>query len=151
VFRAGKLHLDGKRALTLARIRIEGGFVRAENQNRVLCALRDQLTSPEVIKDIPALIQSFKDNVQTDLSPAQISELACLGGHVQPGNIQFVDFPQDLFYQTREYDPVFKKDVSILKVDFDTLREYVQDFNEGNWATPTAAVGIKPQEVPFCP
>jgi len=151
VFRAGNLHLDGNRALTLARIRIEGGFVRAENQNRVLCALRDQLTSPEVIKDIPELIQSFKDNIQTDLSPAQISELACLGAQIKPGNIQFVDFPQDLFYQTREYDPVFKKDVSILKVDFDILRDHVQQFNEGAWTTPTATVGIKSEAVPFCP
>src|SRR5678816_3391549 len=37
LFPAGTHHLDGTRALTLARIRIEGGFARAENQNRVLC------------------------------------------------------------------------------------------------------------------
>src|SRR5690606_14425982 len=97
VFPAGQLHLMGDRALTLARIRIEGGFARAENQNRVLCALRDQLASPEVIEDIPALIQSFQDNVQTDLSPEQISQLACIGTRIEPGDIRFVDFPEELF------------------------------------------------------
>src|SRR5215211_3760704 len=49
LFLSGTHHLDGNQALTLARIRIAGVFARAENQNRVLCALRDKLTSPTVI------------------------------------------------------------------------------------------------------
>lgn len=151
VFPAGQLHLMGDRALTLARIRIEGGFARAENQNRVLCALRDQLTSPEVVKDIPELIQVFKDNIQTDLSPAQISDLACLGAQIQASNIRFVDFPQSLFVQTREFDPVFGKNVSILKTDFEILREYVHQFNEGAWQATSASTGAPTEEVPFCP
>lgn len=151
VFPAGQLHLMGDRALTLARIRIEGGFARAENQNRVLCALRDQLTSPEVIKDIPELVQAFRDNIQTDLSPAQISDLACLGAQIQTSNIRFVGFPQTLFVQTREFDPVFGKNVSILKTDFEILREYVHQFNEGAWQTASVSVEASSEEVPFCP
>ena len=141
----------GDRALTLARIRIEGGFARAENQNRVLCALRDQLTSPEVVKDIPELIQAFNDNIQTDLSPAQISELACLGTQIQTSDIHFVGFPQNLFVQTREFDPVFGKNVSILKTDFEVLREYVHQFNEGAWQATSAPAEASSEEVPFCP
>lgn len=151
VFPAGQLHLMGDRALTLARIRIEGGFARAENQNRVLCALRDQLTSPEVIKDIPELVQAFRDNIQTDLSPAQISDLACLGAQIQTSNIRFVGFPQTLFVQTREFDPVFGKNVSILKTDFEILREYVHQFNEGAWQTASVSAEASSEEVPFCP
>ncbi len=151
VFPAGHLHLMGDRALTLARIRIEGGFVRTENQNRVLCALRDQLTSPAVIENIPALIQSFQDNIQTDLSPEQISQLACIGTRIEPGNIRFADFPEDLFNVTREYDAVFKKNVSILKTDFDILREYVAQFNEGTWPPPAGAPENNRGEVSFCP
>lgn len=151
VFPAGNLHLMGDRALSLARIRIEGGFVRGENQNRVLCALRDQLASPAVIENIPALIQSFQDNIQTDLSPEQISQLACIGTKVEAGDIRFADFPEDLFNVTREYDAVFKKNVSILKTDFDVLREYVAHFNEGAWPTPAGAPEDSHAEVPFCP
>ncbi len=151
VFPAGQLHLMGDRALTLARIRIEGGFARAENQNRVLCALRDQLTSPEVVKDIPELIQAFKDNIQTDLSPAQISQLACLGTQIQTSDIRFVGFPQNLFVQTREFDPVFGKNVSILKTDFEILREYVHQFNEGAWQATSTSAETSSEEVPFCP
>ncbi|WKZ48863.1 MAG: LCP family protein [Anaerolineales bacterium] len=151
VFPAGQLHLMGDRALTLARIRIEGGFARAENQNRVLCALRDQLTSPEVIEDIPALIQSFQDNVQTDLSPEQISQLACIGTRIEPGDIRFVDFPEELFNVTREYDAVFGKEVSIVKADFKILRDYVSQFNDGAWSSSAGAPENSNGEVPFCP
>lgn len=135
LFPAGQLHLMGDRALMLARIRIKGGFARAENQNRVLCALRDQLVTPKVVEKIPALIKSFQDNVQTDLSPEQISQLACLGAKVEPGDIRFADFPEDLFDVTREYDAVFGKEISILQTDFDALREYVAKFNDGSWPT----------------
>src|SRR6266498_1080794 len=53
LFLSGTHHLDGTQALTLARIRIEGVFARAENQNRVLCALREKLASSAVITKIP--------------------------------------------------------------------------------------------------
>ncbi|MCC6499661.1 MAG: LCP family protein [Anaerolineales bacterium] len=151
LFPAGYLHLMGDRALTLARIRIKGGFVRGENQNRVLCALRDQLASPEVIEDIPALIKSFQDNVQTDLSPEQISQLACIGTRIEPGGIRFVNFPEDLFNVTRQYDAVFGKEVSIINADFDILRDYVAQFNAGAWLPPDGAPENSTGEVPFCP
>lgn len=151
VFRSGTLHLDGDRALTLARIRIKGGFARGENQNRVLCALRAKLAGPTVIREIPELIESFKDNVQTDLTPAQISQLACIGAQIKPGDIHFADFPEDLFITTREYDPVFGKNISIVKADFDILREYVAQFHAGTWPTSSGAPATPGEEVSFCP
>lgn len=151
VFKAGTLHLTGDRALTLARIRIKGGFARGENQNRVLCALRDKLASPSVIKEIPELIESFKDNVQTDLTPAQITQLACIGAQIAPGDIRFADFPEELFTTTREYDPVFGKNISIVKADFNILREYVVLFHAGAWPPLSGAPETPGEEVPFCP
>ena len=151
LFREGTLHLDGSRALTLARIRIEGGFARGENQNRVLCALRDQLTSPSLIKKVPNLIKSFEDNIQTDLSPKQLSQLACIGAQIEPGNIRFANFPEELFNTTREYDPVFKKDISIVEADFEILREYVAQFHEGVWPPASGTPENNKEEVPFCP
>jgi len=152
LFKSGTHHLDGTRALTLARIRIEGTFARADNQNRVLCALRDKLTSPDVVTKIPKLIQSFQGAIQTDMSPAQLGQLACIGTQMQPGNISFAAFPEELFKQARQFDPVFGKSVFIWDVDFDTLRDYVTQFNEGTWpplsGTPEDA-GEK--GIPFCP
>src|SRR6266487_3891669 len=133
LFPAGTHHLNGNQALTLARIRIAGTFARADNQNRVLCALRDKLTSPDVLTKVPQLIQSFQGAIQTDLSPAQLGQLACIGTQIQSGNIVFAAFPEDLFKQARRFDPVFGKNVFIWNVDFNVLRAYIQQFNEGTW------------------
>lgn len=133
LFPQGSLHLNGEQALMLARIRIKGTFSRADNQDRVLCALRNKLTSPEVIPAIPDLIQAFKGSIQTSLSPEQLSQLACLGTQLEPQNIILTSFPQSLFEQDRTYDPVFKKSVFTWKVDYDILREYIERFNGGDW------------------
>jgi LCP family protein required for cell wall assembly len=152
LFLAGTHHLNGPQALTLARIRIAGGFARAENQNRVLCALRDKLTSPGVVTQIPELIQAFQDAIQTDLSPEQLSQLACIGTQIPSGNIVFATFPPEYFKQTREYDPVFKKRVSVWDVDFEVLREYIRQFQDGTWpgpaTVPTGDTGE--EEASFC-
>ncbi len=152
LFKAGKHHLDGTRALTLARIRIEGTFARADNQNRVLCALRNKLTSPDVLTKVPKLIQSFQGAIQTDLSPEQLGQLACIGTQIQSGNIVFAAFPEDLFKQARQFDPVFGKNVFIWNVDFDVLRAYIQQFNEGTWP-PVSGTPENTNEkgIPFCP
>ena len=150
LFRSGTLHLDGERALTLARIRIEGGFARADNQNRVLCALREKITSPSVITKIPELIASFQDAVQTDLSPAQLGQLACIGTQIQPGNIIFASFPEEHFKQSRVFDPVFKKNVFAWEVDFKILREYIRQFNNGTWPVKSGTPEDNQEDIPFC-
>lgn len=152
LFESGKHHLDGTRALTLARIRIAGTFARADNQNRVLCALRDKLISTDVIARLPQLIQSFQGAIQTDMSPAQLGQLACIGSQMQSGSIVFAGFPEELFSQSRHLDPVFGKTVFVWDVDFDILRDYITQFNEGTWP-PVGGTPEKADEkgIPFCP
>jgi LCP family protein required for cell wall assembly len=154
LFKAGQQHLDGPRSLMLARIRIHGTFARADNQNRVLCALRAKLTSPKVVTKIPQLIQSFQGAIQTDMTPAQLGQLACLGTQLQPGNIVFASFPEEDFTATRIYDPVFKGRVFIWDVDFDILRNYVAQFNQGTWPVSggtSDTTDTKEEGIPFCP
>ena len=152
LFEEGMLHLNGTRALTLARIRIAGTFARADNQNRVLCALRDKLTRPEVVSKVPQLIQSFQGAIQTDLSPAQLGQLACLGTQLDPGNIVFASFPEEHFTATRIYDPVFKGRVFIWDVDFNILRQYIAQFNDGTWPPISGTPENSAEEgIPFCP
>src|SRR6266540_1744814 len=155
LFLAGTHHLDGNQALTLARIRIKGVFARAENQNRVLCALRDKVTSPTVITKIPDLIRSFQGAIQTDLSPEQLGQLACIGTQIKSGNIVFATFPSEYFKQTRQYDPVFKKNVFVWDVDFQVLSDYVSQFDNGTWPSQTTAPTTKTasteEEAAICP
>ena len=149
-FPAGTQHLDGAAALQLARLRNDGVFERADIQNRVLCALRDKLVAPGVLPKIPEIINSFTGNVQTDLSPEQIGQLACLGTQVSPDWILFASFPQELFKGKRVYDPVFKKRIFVWDADFDILRGYVTQFQAGAWPTP-GAVEEGGESTPFCP
>ena len=152
LFLAGTHHLNGPQALTLARIRIKGGFARAENQNRVLCSLRDQLTSPSVVVQIPDLVRAFQGAIQTDLSPEQLSQLACIGTQIPSGNIVFANFPAEHFKQARQYDPVFKKRIAVWDVDFEILREYISQFNDGTWpGQATIQSDNTEEEASFCP
>ena len=154
LFPAGTHHLDGVRALTLARIRIEGGFARADNQNRVLCALRDKLTSSTVITKVPDLIQSFQNAILTDLSPEQLSQLACIGTKIPSGNIIFASFPGEHFKATRQHDPVFGKNVFAWEVDFEILRSYIRLFNDGTWpsrVTSASESTSTEEEAVICP
>jgi LCP family protein required for cell wall assembly len=133
VFPAGAQHLTGEQALTLARIRNISTFQRSSHQNQVMCALQKEIEQPETILKIPAIISSFQDNIQTDLTPERISQLVCLGTTMPRSNIQFVSFPRELFKNDMVYDPIVKQDVFIWESDFDRLREYVSQFEAGTW------------------
>lgn len=153
VFPPGVQILNGEEALTLARIRNEGVFERASHQNTVMCALQEKLSSPSVVVRIPALVNSFKGAVQTDLTPEQITQLACLGTKLKGTDITFASFPQELFEGTRVYDPVFDGRIFVWDVDYDILRDYVARFNTGTWPAPATAGETRPDEdnISTCP
>jgi LCP family protein required for cell wall assembly len=133
VFPEGPQHLNGEQALTLARMRNVSVFARAEHQNTVMCALRKKIESPETILRLPAIIDSFMKHIQTDLTPEQISQLACLGTQMPRRHILLTAFPRELFEPAEVYDPVLEQDVFIWKADFGTLRSYVSEFQAGTW------------------
>ena len=153
VFPPGRQILNGEKALTLARTRNEGVFERATHQNTVLCALQEKLTRPSVVTRIPTLINSFKDAYQTDLTPEQLAQLACIGTKMSGDDITFVSFPQELFEGTRVYDPVFDGRVFVWDVDYTILREYVIRFNAGTWPEPVTQTEASPDEdtISTCP
>ena len=145
VFPEGLQHLNGEQALTLARLRNKSVFTRAQNQNLVMCALRKKIESPEVILRLPVIIDSFMDNIQTDLTPGQISQLACLGTQMPRNNILFAAFPRELFRSAEVYDPILKLDVSIWEANFRTLSEYVSGFQDGTWPSGVTSGTPEPE------
>jgi anionic cell wall polymer biosynthesis LytR-Cps2A-Psr (LCP) family protein len=145
IFPEGLQHLNGEQALTLARLRSVSVFERAEHQNMVMCALRKKVESPDVVLRLPAIINSFMNNIQTDLTPEQISQLACLGTQMPRSNILFASFPLQLFQSTEVYDPVLKQDVFIWKADFNRLRGYIADFQKGSWPESAPSGGPDPE------
>lgn len=131
-FPSGKQHLDGYRTMLLARMRPQGVFRRNEIQDLILQSLAKKMLSPITIRKLPDLIDAFYASVQTDLGVEEIGQLVCLAGRLKIQSIEFVNFPQELFESTRVNDPVLGY-TSILKADFEVLKEFVRAFNEGTW------------------
>ncbi|MGE5377492.1 MAG: LCP family protein [Bacteroidota bacterium] len=140
----GQHHIDGETALWVARIRQYSTFSRAENQNIVMCALRKKLLSPKGIPAIPRLVGDFRRNVQTDLSPEQINQLACLAQQMNGTDVVFASFPMDLFKNAKTYDPQLKTTTSTIDADFNVLRDYVARFQAGAWPDPNLVINTTP-------
>jgi polyisoprenyl-teichoic acid--peptidoglycan teichoic acid transferase len=137
-FNAGHQHLNGAAALRLARIRKKYSvFKRSENQNIVVCALKDRILTPAVFPKVPKIAQSFFGSVQTDLSPAQIGQLACVLPKVSEENLMFASVPQDLFKPSRVYDPFGKYTTFVWDIDRDVLQDYIDRFVSGEWPQPS--------------
>jgi len=132
----GQHHIDGGTALWIARIREIHTFGRAENQNIVLCALRKKLLSPAIVPAIPKLISTFQRYVQTDFSPEQINQLACLASQMNGSDVNFASFPIEIFSNAKKFDPQLKDTTSILEADNAVLRDYIDRFQQGTWPEP---------------
>lgn len=80
---AGPQHLDGATALKYARTRHQDDdYRRIQRQQDVLLAVRDRLIRPDVIPQIPALIQALSGAIRTDLTADEIAALACIGPQI---------------------------------------------------------------------
>jgi LCP family protein required for cell wall assembly len=143
-FTAGQHHFNGSEALRFARIRKRyNDFTRMDNQNMVLCALREKLVSPAVITKIPQIIASFQNSVLTDLSPEQISQLACLLPKVERENLLFTSLPEEILEPGRVFSPALKDNTFVFNADFAEIQSYVDMFMAGEWPS-------EPDE-PTCP
>lgn len=143
-FYAGNNHFTGQEALRFARIRKRyNDFTRMDNQNMVLCALREKVLSPAVLPKLPKIVAAFQDSVQTDVSPEQISQLACLLSKTDRESLLFTSLPQDLFEPGRAYSEVYENTTFVLEADYDEIRDYTARFMDGTWPT-------EPKE-PTCP
>ena len=87
---AGLHHFDGSDALAYARIRHpvgESDFTRQARQQALLVALKHQLTSPDLVLRLPALIAAVGHNVETDLPRDQLPNLAAIASEMGPKSI----------------------------------------------------------------
>lgn len=96
----GKVKLNGKQALNLARARGDGygayGFPRAdfdrtENQRKMLLAIRERASSPSVIANplkISSLVDAVGTNAKTDLN---LGEMQTLYSHMKKIDVSKID------------------------------------------------------------
>jgi LCP family protein required for cell wall assembly len=129
---AGEQHLDGYHTMLLARLRPNGDLARNHTQDLILQALAVKLLNPSTLLQIPDIINAFQGSIQTDLGQTEIAQLICLASMIEPQTIKSVNFPEELFGLKRVNDPILGN-TSVLDVDFNMLKAYVQEFNNGNW------------------
>ena len=117
-FPAGEQHLNGERALILARIRKKySDLDRINNQSLVINAIVQKLKDPAIITKIPAIYASLTDSVLTDASPAQLNTALCLLRKLDGTNLKFFDPGWDLITNNWEYIPTLQKDMEVLLWD----------------------------------
>jgi LCP family protein required for cell wall assembly len=140
-FYAGQQHFTGDQALRFSRIRKRyNAFTRTSNQNMVLCALKDKVTSPAVVPKIPQIINAFQDSILTDLSPEQLAQLACLVPKLDSENLIFTAIPEDLLSPGRVYSPQQKAETYVLKADYNEIRAVINQFMAGTLVSDSDGV-----------
>lgn len=75
----GSYHMDGHTALAFVRSRKGVGdsdFTRADRQQQLLTALREQLTAGNLLLALPGLLDAVKNTIATDVPSDRISVLA---------------------------------------------------------------------------
>lgn len=75
----GTYHMDGAAALAFVHLRKgigESDFTRADRQQQLLTALREQLTAGNLLLTLPALLDAVKNLIATDVPSSRIAELA---------------------------------------------------------------------------
>ena len=78
----GTHHLDGAQALAYARIRKalgESDFTRADRQQQILVALKDQATSGgSILWELPGLMEAVGETVKSDIPAYRLPDLAAI-------------------------------------------------------------------------
>ncbi len=121
----GEQHLDGSRFLSYVRFRGVGGDLeRIERQQNILISAFNQLRKAGRLTDLPALVRTLTERVETNFTRAQMAALARLGREMGEVNIQRFLFPGNPQYCTREGRDIFflianeKARVEIIKLVF---------------------------------
>ena len=98
---AGKVRLDGRLALAYARSRQGVGdsdFTRAARQQQLLIALRNKLTSPEMVTQLPKLLEIAGDTIRTSVPTERLDEFIGMARSVKGDAIQRVVITYPITY-----------------------------------------------------
>ena len=96
---AGDYYFTGTDALMYARYRDpRNALDRVDRQAIVMKGVFDQVFSISTLSKIPQIIGVYKGNVLTDLTLAEISQLACLAAKTDLDEVIFTRIPRDLLY-----------------------------------------------------
>lgn len=95
---AGLHQMDGDLALWYVRSRrTTSDFERGRRQQQVVRAMLNQGLNRDLIPQIPALWEAYRQSVETDLGLAQVLELAAMAPAVRANGIRHLTLPYSAF------------------------------------------------------
>lgn len=134
-FEAGWHHMDGATALGYSRIRKpDTDWDRIDRQSQVLLALGKRALNPENLSSLPALANSFLDDIVTDLSKAEIGILACLASKISSEEITTYRIGPEMVTSVGT-----TLSASIMLPKMELIRRLVADFLNDEGEAPTPA------------
>ena len=143
-FPSGLQKMDGEKALQYVRTRHgDSDFGRAERQQQVLTAIREQAISLDLITRAQSLIRDMQDTVRTDLDFNQMLALANLGRQIQSEDIARFNLIEEGLLT--EHLPEFDGDAYYVEADWAAVQiETEAFFGQGEPAVDTADPGDEP-------
>ena len=136
-FPVGNVHLDSEQALGFVRERYSlanGDGDRGRNQQKVISAIIQKLTSTEALKNFDGIMQSLQDSVQTNMPPETMMSL--VNTQLESGG-KYTVITRDLKGTGRMGLPSYAMPDSslyMLEVDsnsLETLKTEIKDIMEG--------------------
>ena len=136
-FPVGNVHLDSEQALGFVRERYSlanGDGDRGRNQQKVISAIIQKLTSTEALKNFDGIMQSLQDSVQTNMPPETMMSL--VNTQLESGG-KYTVITRDLKGTGRMDLPSYAMPDSslyMLEVDsnsLETLKTEIKDIMEG--------------------
>ena len=136
-FPVGNVHLDSEQALGFVRERYSlanGDGDRGRNQQKVISAIIQKLTSTEALKNFDGIMQSLQDSVQTNMPPETMVSL--VNAQLESGG-KYTVITRDLKGTGRMDLPSYAMPDSslyMLEVDtnsLETLKTEIKDIMEG--------------------
>ena len=89
-------------------------------------AVRQKMLSPEILPSMSSLITTLQHSALTNMSPAEIYKLLCIGRQIEPDNFQIIGLDSAML--TSQIDAFGHE---ILIPDRLAITDFVQAFNRG--------------------
>ena len=87
---AGAHHLNGKNALAYVRSRHgvnNSDYMRESRQQQVLVALEHKMASPDMVIQLPTIMQTLGSAVRTTFPPGEVADMVAFGDQIPSSNI----------------------------------------------------------------
>jgi LCP family protein required for cell wall assembly len=124
---SGWYHFSGEQALDFVSLRApDSDWHRIDRQSDVLMAVRKKALQPGTLAKIPSLVDTFLDNVITDLSLNEIGKLSCLLPKIEDDGILSIKIERELVTEQ-----INSQGMYVMIPHEDDIRKLVEDFQLG--------------------